>query len=103
MHLYLNEPIDRVLEPRLYPLTYRNSPRQTVTVYINGTFQDRLTLEPGWVRYRVKVPASVVRPGVNEITFKYGYAVEPAKVFPGSADTRWLAVGFDYVTLRRSQ
>jgi hypothetical protein len=103
MYLYLQEPLGRVLEARLRPLTYDGAPRQTVSVYVNGAFRDRLTLDPGWAQYRLDIPAGALRPGVNEITFKYGYAVQPAKVLAGNPDTRRLAVAFDYVALRRAR
>ena len=70
---------------------------------INEQFHERLMLAPGWAEYRVKVPARVLRAGLNEVTFTYGYAIEPAKVIPGSADARRLAVAFDYVALRRAR
>ena len=73
-----------------------------MAVYLNGTFHDRLTLERGWAQYLVRVPAHRLPAGLNEVTFKYGYVREPAKVLPGSTDTRRLAVAFDYVVLRRA-
>jgi hypothetical protein len=33
------------------------------------------------------------------VTFRYGYAIAPASVIPGSSDTRTLAVAFDYLVL----
>lgn len=101
MYLYLGEPTDRLLGMRLLPLAYRGAPRQSLSVYVNGTFHDRLTLEPGWARYELKIPARLFRPGLNGLTFKYGYAVSPARVMPGGEDTRTLAVAFDTVTLSR--
>ena len=101
MYLYLGAPTDRVLEMRLHPLTYEGAPSQVLSVYVNGTLQDRLTLEPRWEQYQVRVPAGVLRAGLNRVTFTYGRAVEPAKVIPGSRDSRKLSVAFDYVVLRR--
>lgn len=103
IYLYLSEPADRVLDLRLLPLAYEGSPRQTVAVYVNGALHERLTLARGWTQYKLKLPASLFRTGLNQVTFKYGYAIEPAKVIPGSVDTRRLAVAFDYVALRRAQ
>lgn len=103
IHLYLNEPADRILELRLLPLTYEGSPRQTVAVSVNGVVQERLTLERGWTQYELKLPANRFRTGLNAVTFKYGYAVTPARVIPGTADARTLAVAFDYVGLRRAR
>jgi len=103
IYLYLNERADRVLEMRVLPLAYEGSPRQTVAVYVNGALHERLTLERGWTQYELKLPANLFRTGLNEVTFKYGYAVSPALVIPGNADTRTLAVMFDYLALRRAR
>jgi hypothetical protein len=88
---------------RLQPLAYQGSPRQTVAVYVNGTPHGRLALGPEWAQYELTLPASLFRPGLNEVTFRYGYTVAPAKVIPGNIDTRTLAVAFDYVALRRAR
>lgn len=101
IYLHLEEPTNRVLQMRLRPMAYPGSPRQTVAVYVNGTPHGRLRLEPEWAQYELTLPASLFRPGLNEVSFRYGYAVAPAKVVPGSTDTRTLAVAFDYVALRR--
>jgi hypothetical protein len=103
MYVYLQQVEDRVLEMRVHPLTYEGSPPQTVAVSVNGALQDRLTLTPGWGEYRLRIPARAFRVGLNGMTFKYGYAREPAKVIAGNADTRKLAVAFDYVALRRTR
>lgn len=103
IYLYLGEPADRVLEMRLLPLTYAGSPRQRVTVSVNGTPHDRLELTPGWAQYQVRLPARLFRTGVNAVTFEYGYATAPDRVIPGSTDTRTLAVAFDYMALRRAR
>jgi hypothetical protein len=103
IYLYLNEPADRVLEMRLLPLVYEGSPRQTIAVYVNGVLHERLTLEREWTKYELQLPAKLFRTGLNEVTFKYGHAVSPARVIPGSSDSRTLAVAFDYVALRRAR
>ncbi len=103
IYLHLGEPTDRVLQMRLQPLAYMGAPRQTVTVYVNGTPHGPFTLEPEWAQYELTLPASLFRPGLNEVSFRYGYAIAPAKVVPGNTDTRALAVAFDYVALRRAR
>jgi hypothetical protein len=103
IYLHLEDLADRVLQMRLQPMAYPGSTRQTVAVHVNGTPHGRLTLEPEWAQYELALPASLFRPGLNEVTFRYGYAIAPTKVIPGSADTRTLAVAFDYVALRRAR
>ena len=103
IHLRLEEPIDRILQMRLQPLIYPGSPRQTVAVYVNGTPAGRLTLGPEWTQYELPLSAHLFRPGLNEVGFRYGYAIAPAKVVPGSTDTRTLAVAFEHVALRRAR
>jgi len=103
MYLYLATATDRVLEMRVLPFTYAGASPQTVGVYVNGILQDRLTLEPRWRQYQVRVTGGVLRAGLNRVTFKYGRVAEPAKVIPGSTDGRRLAVAFDYVAVRRAQ
>lgn len=49
--------------------------------------------------YRIPLRASSFRNGLNTVTFRYGYAIAPASVIPGSSDTRTLAVAFDYLVL----
>jgi hypothetical protein len=103
MYLYLEAITDRMLEMRLQPFIFEQSPRQTVAVHVNGRFLESLSLERGWQQYDLRVPASALRVGLNAVTFTYGYAIEPARVVPGSRDPRRLAVAFDYVTFRRAR
>jgi hypothetical protein len=97
--LFLPDAVDRVLEVRLRPLTYAGSPPQRVTVSVNGTPRTTFTLAPEWEVYRIVLPAAAFRGGLNTLTFTYAYAVAPARVLPGSADTRILGVAFDYLAL----
>jgi hypothetical protein len=99
LYLYLDEQKDRVLEMRVLPFTYQASPPQSISVYLNGAFQEELRLKEGWHMEQVKLPASLFVKGLNNLTFKYRYTARPAQVAPGSADTRSLAVAFDEVRL----
>ena len=103
IYRHLEEPTDRVLQMRLQPLAYQGAPLQTVTVHVNGTLHGRLRLKPEWAQYELALPASLFRPGLNEVSFQYGYAIAPAKVVPGSTDARTFAVAFDYVALQRAR
>ena len=97
--VFLAAPVDRVLEVRMRPQRYPGSPPQTVSIDVNGAPRVTLVLDPEWAVYRIPVPASSFRNGLNTLTFKYGYAIAPASVIPGSSDTRPLAVAFDYLAL----
>jgi hypothetical protein len=101
--LRLGEPVDRRLEVRMRPFVYPGSPPQTVGISVNGTFRSTLVLEPDWTVYRVPLPATSFRSGLNTLTFTYGYAVAPANVIPGYADTRTLAAAFDSLALTPAQ
>jgi hypothetical protein len=101
--LSLREPVDRVLEVRMRPLVYPGSPPQTVSLDVNGTLRAKLVLEPEWAVYRVTLPATSFRSGRNTLTFRYGYALAPASVIPGSSDERTLAVAFDALELTPAQ
>ncbi|PYM19944.1 MAG: hypothetical protein DMD81_02760, partial [Candidatus Rokuibacteriota bacterium] len=81
---------------------YEGSPEQTVAIDVNGRFQTRLALKREWAQYQVTIPGTALQSGLNGVTFKYGYAVAPARVIPGNADTRELAVAFNSVALRRA-
>lgn len=97
--LALRAPVDRVLELRVRPLTYPGAAPQTLSIDVNGVPKAKLVLEPGWAVYRVALPAASFRTGLNTLTFKYGYAVTPARVVAGSSDQRLLAVAFDTLEL----
>lgn len=101
--LALRAPVDRVLELRVRPMTYPGSPPQTLSLEVNGIPQTTLVLEPGWAVYRVALPAASFRTGLNTLTFRYGYAVAPARVIAGSSDERLLAVAFDAIELKPAQ
>lgn len=98
--LSLREPVDRVLEVRMRPIVYPGSPLQTVSLEVNGTFRAKLVLDPEWAVYRVTLPATSFRSGLNTLTFRYGYAIVPASVIPGTSDERTLAVAFDTLELK---
>ena len=100
----LGRPVDRLLEVRMRPIVYPpNSPPQTVSIDVNGRFRTKLVLDGEWVVYRVPLPATSLRSGLNTLTFRYGYVITPASIIPGSVDTRTLAVAFDHLALTPGQ
>ena len=54
----------------------------------------------GWHRYYLSPVTGRSHGGINTFRFVYDYTESPAKVLPGSGDTRQLAVAFDYIAFR---
>lgn len=82
---------------RCSPFHYAGSERQTVTVVVNGQELERLRLWRMNRSYRVRVPASVLRLGVNRLEFRYGFAAVPNEVLEDSDDGRSLAVMWEWI------
>jgi hypothetical protein len=82
------------------PFGRRERQRQTLTVEINGTTLDQITMRPGMRTYELPVSADMLRAGVNELRFRYGYAISPRQL-DGSRDERPLAVRFVWIELLR--
>jgi hypothetical protein len=59
---------------------YVPQPRQRATLEINGQAGPSLELAPGWQVYDVSLPASGVRPGLNEIWLRFEATLPTASV-----------------------
>ncbi|RMF28537.1 MAG: hypothetical protein D6759_15590, partial [Chloroflexi bacterium] len=70
--------------------------RQTIRVLWNGTPLQEVDFEGCHPQvFNVVLPAGLVSGGVDQLTFRYGYAVSPFEASGGSdGDRRQLAVGF---------
>jgi hypothetical protein len=89
---------DVVLELELSPFIFPGCPQQGLKVYVNERFLGEIEVEAaGWWSYALRVPHTYLTAGRNAFRFVYDYTASPAKVVPGSADTRQLAVAFDYI------
>lgn len=67
----------------LLPFAYPGGPQQTVTVRVNGhPLPQQLTLVPAWAPYEVIIPASLLKPGLNEIALDFGYVISPRQALP---------------------
>jgi hypothetical protein len=87
------------MELRLLALPER--PPQGITVYANGQLVGEVGVEAqGWHLYTVRVPKTVLTPGLNNFRFTYRYVASPVGVSPGTTDERKLAVAFDFIQLR---
>ena len=83
---------------------YPESPKQEVSIFVNGVFVDKIALKHGWIweEYTTRIPEAVVRengPGVIWIRFSYSDVVRPADVVKASPDTREIAVAFDSIQI----
>jgi hypothetical protein len=76
------------------PFVFPGSPRQQVSVVLNGKPIDRLSLNPGRQTYSVILPRSALLDSPNRLEFQYAYARAPHDVLPSSADQRRLAVAW---------
>ena len=90
-----------LVQIRCEPFDYPGSPPQTIRVRSSGQEVTSLALREGVAEYRFEVPADLLRPGLNVLTFEYAYARRP-KALGLSQDSRrlavrWLAIEFPLV------
>jgi hypothetical protein len=93
--------VDLVFEAR--PFEYPGSPRQQVTVVVNGQRIERIGLGSGFRTHRVTVPADALEPTVDRVEFLYRYARAPRDVLPGNTDLRELGVSWESLAVVPSQ
>ncbi|MCP3964273.1 MAG: hypothetical protein GY719_41115 [bacterium] len=93
-----------VLEPRNLKVVgrcrafrWQDAQRQTVTVEVNGRRIRDLRLEGKMTEIRFTLPAEDLARGRNRLRFLYSYHGSPSRVIPGSADSRQLAVAWDFL------
>ena len=96
----LREADDYALEVECAPFPHPVDRLQVVEVWVNGELASRLALVPTMHAYRTDLPDRLMRTGLNEIVFRYGYAVSPQSLGI-SDDPRQLAVQFDTLSLLR--
>jgi len=100
LFVYLEGSRPYLLTANLLPFSYQGSPQQTVNVFLNGKLLDTLSLlKKEFSVCKIKIPANVIRTGVNHLNFSYGYTGRPSELIPESTDTRDLAVAFNYLSL----
>lgn len=83
------------------PFIYQNAATQSVEIVFNGEGVERVELGKGWQTYRVDVPASIVRSGLNALELRFATAVSPASQGM-SEDARLLAVRFKRIHFLRT-
>jgi len=91
---------DYLLELEWGPFNGPGLPPQTVEIDVNTITVATLTLQPSMHIDRVDIPSAVLRPNLNQLRFRYRYAVSP-KDLGLSDDTRRLAVHVSTIRLQR--
>jgi hypothetical protein len=81
------------------PFSYQGAPPQKVKITMNGHPVSELSLIANWAPYRVDIPSTVTRYGLNELTLHSSHLASPQDVLPENSDQRTLAVAVDYVKL----
>ena len=88
------------LHVRCEPFAYPGSVPQVMEVIVNGSSVESLLLQGEWRDYEIDIPHTVMRETLNEVRFRYLYAVSPLSLGI-SSDSRQLAVRFESVELLR--
>ncbi|MDL1896653.1 hypothetical protein FBQ82_10285 [Anaerolineae bacterium CFX7] len=82
LYLPLRELRDYTLTLRALPFVYPDSPPQSFGVTLNGQTLERVTLNPGWNEYQIKLPAAAVKSGLNQVDLDFNYVARPRDVLP---------------------
>jgi hypothetical protein len=88
------------VEFRAAPFLYDRAPTQSIEIIFNGEHVERLELGKALDTYRVEVPASAVRSGLNALELRFATAVSPMSQGMGR-DARPLAVRFERISFLR--
>ena len=91
-------PSDLGLRIRCAPFTYPGAPRQSIAVRVAGQEVAMLELDKQVSTYSVTLPGELLRPGLNAVTFQYGFAHSPRELGL-SKDSRSLAVRWHGIEL----
>lgn len=95
LEFYVTRPRPFIMTLQCFPVPAPDEPPQAVRFAVNGTPIGTLALLDGLRVYRVPVPASVVREGVNRLELGYRHAKAASAVQRGEGDDpRTLAVAW---------
>ena len=75
---------DYRLTVQALPFEYPGAESQAVTLWIDGHRLERRALSSGWGTYSWKLPAGLLREGLNEVQFEFERLDAPADVLPGN-------------------
>lgn len=95
---FLAAPRALLLSFRAFPFSYAGAPPQAVTLWVNGETVLEVELEEGPDDYGIEIPRELLVAGENHLAFSYRWSRVPAEAGLG-ADTRRLAVGWDWIQL----
>jgi Interleukin-like EMT inducer len=76
---------DYTLTMRVLPFDWAGH-TQTLELGVNGQPFKPLTLNPGWKEYELVIPRDMLHPGLNELTWQFGYLVRPSEALPPKYD-----------------
>ncbi|TKJ29876.1 hypothetical protein CEE39_08745 [bacterium (candidate division B38) B3_B38] len=79
---------------------YEGTPSQSLRVIVNEKPLISFNLTSSFKQYRIYIPSSLLRQGVNYLQFVPKYAIEPRMAAEGRKDVRKLAVCYDYLLLK---
>ena len=82
---------------RCRPFQYGQKLKQTVEIFLNKKFVNKIALQPGTGEYEVVLPEKHLTDGLNHLTFKYAYARKPCETLK-SQDCRNLSVQFSSIS-----
>lgn len=86
------------LEMRCRPFHWDGSPKQRLSVAVNGREIGGTVLEPGFHDYSLPLPDGAVGAGLNRVEIRFSWTAVPADHLPGNTDQRTLAAAFDWVS-----
>lgn len=85
------------LQIRCAPFHFSGSPRQRLTVSVDGQVVEELRLWNMMRTYSIEIPAEALRFGTNRLELGYAHAAVPAESVPDSTDQRRLAVLYEWL------
>jgi hypothetical protein len=92
---------DRRLSIQIAPFTYPDALPQVLTLSLNDQpLGPASVLDDGWQIVELTLPESLLRQGLNTLTFNFERAIAPASVLPGNTDDRPLAAAVDWMEIK---
>ncbi len=64
------------------PFDYPGAKEQGLTPWVNGHHLERIAMSAGWASYSWEMPATLLRPGLNDVRFEFDQLEAPVDVLP---------------------